>query len=534
MTSSSANADPLAEHRPPARVLLIEDDSELREAIADALSARGLEVVAVDDGQEGLRQMRQSQPDVVVLDLMMPGMDGWQFRVQQRADPSLANTPVVAMSASQSPAAAAVDADLFLPKPCSVASIVNAIDEVLGQRRRREEPARIAQAERMASLGTLAAGVVHEINNPLTYVLLHLNHALRTLPGLVTEPNQRKVEQLIALLTSAREGAERIREITRGIRSFSRVEERPRTTLDVREPLDAALQLIANDLRHRAQVVRIDRGTPFVAADEGRLAQVFLNLLTNAVQALPEATAHAHEIRVTSFTDEAGRAVIEIRDTGHGIPPHLLNHIFEPFFTTKPVGQGTGLGLSISHGIVRSLGGEIRVESEVGRGTTFRVVLPAATRRAPTGDSGELAAAAGVAVAAVGVRVGVDAPARRVLVIDSDPATAAGLSGGRGGAGGAGLEVVSAAGARQAADLLVGGTFEAVLCELRLAGGVSGIEVYQRLRAAQPRLAERVVFLAGAPLSEEERGWIRAGGHRVLEKPVDAGGLQAVLTAMAS
>ena len=383
MTATTASAGVFADHRPPPRVLLIEDDHELREAIADALAAKGLEVTAVDDGEEGLREMRQTHPDVVVLDLMMPGMDGWEFRVQQKQDPSLADTPVVAMSGSQSAAAQAVDADLFLPKPCSVASIVDAIDEVLAQRRRRDEPARIAQAERMASLGTLAAGVVHEINNPLTYVLLHLNHALRALPGLATEQNRRKIEQLVGLLTSAREGAERIKEITRGIRSFSRVEQRARTTLDVRAPLEAALLLCANDLRHRARLVRDDRGTPFVIADEGRLAQVFLNLLTNAVQALPEANADAHEIKVVTLTDPQGRAVIEVHDTGAGIPPHLLGHIFEPFFTTKPVGQGTGLGLSISHGIVRSFGGELQVESEVGRGSTFRVVLPPAVPRAP-------------------------------------------------------------------------------------------------------------------------------------------------------
>ncbi|HVK76639.1 MAG TPA: response regulator [Kofleriaceae bacterium] len=516
MTTVTASAGAFADHRPPPRVLLIEDDGELREAIADALAARGLKVVAVDDGQEGLRQMRQSHPDVVVLDLMMPGMDGWQFRVQQKLDPALAATPVVAMSGSQSAAAQAVDADLFLPKPCSVASIVDAIDEVLAQKRRREEPARIAQAERMASLGTLAAGVVHEINNPLTYVLLHLNHALRALPGLADGGNRRKVEQLVALLTSAHEGAERIREITRGIRSFSRVEERPRTTLDVREPLEAALLLVANDLRHRAQLVRADHGTPFVAADEGRLAQVFLNLLTNAVQALPEATAHAHEIRVTTRTDELGRAVIEIEDTGHGIPAHLLPHIFEPFFTTKPVGQGTGLGLSISHGIIRSFGGEIQVESATGRGTTFRVVLPPATAEVAVAEPGPTTDA--------DARGGGAPAARRVLIIDADPATASRLG------GSAGLEIVAAASAQQAIDLLVGGAWDAIVCDLHLPG-LSGIELYQRLRSVQPRMAERVMFSTAAPLTADERVWMRTSGQRVLEKPIEPDKLIAALAA---
>lgn len=365
-------------------VLLIEDDRELREAIADALSARGFTVLAAGDGRDGLRMMRERRPDVVVLDLMMPGMDGWQFRIEQRLEPGIADTPVVALSASHAPAAAAIDADLFLQKPCTAEVIVDAIDEVIALRKRREEPARLALSDRMAALGTLAAGVVHEINNPLTYVLLHLTSALRSVGALRTPTNADKVDALIASLTAAQQGTERIRNITRGIRSFSRVDVDAQATLDVREPLEAALGLIANDLRHRARLVRVDEPTPFVHANEGGLAQVFLNLLSNAVQALPEAAADAHQIRVRNYTDDHGRAVVEVADTGPGIPTHALPHIFEPFYTTKPLGEGTGLGLSISHGIVRGLGGDIEVTSEPGKGAAFRVVLPPASPSGPT------------------------------------------------------------------------------------------------------------------------------------------------------
>jgi signal transduction histidine kinase len=178
----------------------------------------------------------------------------------------------------------------------------------------------------------------------------------------------------------ALEGVERIRGITAGIRTFSRPEDAANAPIDFRGPLDAALKLVMHDLRHRARLSEDYTPTPLVAANAGRLGQVFLNLLNNAIQSFPVGGATTHEIKVATGTDDGGRAFVEVADSGEGIPDHLLPRIFEPFFSTKEVGQGNGLGLSISHGIVRSLGGEITVSSKVGRGTTFRVSLPAAPR----------------------------------------------------------------------------------------------------------------------------------------------------------
>ncbi len=475
------------------RILLVEDDVDLREAMADALTSYGLDVTATDDGREGLRLMRLVSPDVVVLDLMMPLMDGWQFRIEQRRDPAIADTPVVVLSASDSPTAAAVDADLFLRKPCSAATLLSAIDEVLAIRRRRAEPAKMAQADRMAALGTLAAGVAHEINNPLTYVLLHLGHAQRLVKKL-NEPNQ----QLAGLLDSAIEGAERIREITRGVRTFSRIEERPRVALDVRAPLNAAIGLVSNDLRYRARLTRVDKGVPYVMAEEGRLAQVFLNLLTNAVQALPEAAADEHEIRVTTFTDEQGRAVVEVADTGGGIAPHDLPHIFEPFFTTKAVGEGTGLGLSISHGIVRGYGGEIEVHTEQGEGTTFRVILPPAE-----------------ATTALGPRLD-------ILLVDPDPSTAAAVHR----AIGNDHELTISPSATQALELLSHGAHNVVLCDLNLRS-LDGMDLHERLHRTRPRLAEHMVFLVSGNLTEGQRAFL--DHHRHIDKPFSPAALRELL-----
>lgn len=360
------------------RVLLVEDDPDLREALGEALAESGHIVISAIDGSEGLRQMEACRPDVVVLDLMMPRLDGWQFRLAQRSDPMLAATPVVAISASSSATAAAVDADLYLRKPFDAKTLLHAIEDVINASARRLEPTKIAQTERLAALGTLAAGLAHEINNPLTYVLLQLAQAIRLLPTLANDDNRARVEQVETLVRGSLEGAERIRGIMTGIRAFSRSDDTGVSPVDVRIPLDAALKLVMNEIRYRARLVKHYADPPLVIANEGRLGQVFLNLIANAVQAIPEGDARGHEIRVSATADDHGDLVVELSDTGGGIPPHLLGRIFEPYFSTKPVGQGTGLGLSISHSIISSLDGKITVASEVGRGTTFRIVLPAA------------------------------------------------------------------------------------------------------------------------------------------------------------
>ena len=295
----------------------------------------------------------------------------------------------------------------------------------------------------------------------------------------------------------------RIRDITRGIRTFSRVDDRPQDAMDVRAPLQAAIALIDHDLRHRAQLTVIDRGVPYVFADEGRLAQVFLNLLTNAAQALPEGKADAHHIRVMTATDGEGRAVVEVSDTGAGIAPHHLPHVFEPFFTTKAVGDGTGLGLSISHGIVRSLGGEIQVESALGEGTTFRVLLPAATGGQAQPGTGR----------------------PRVLVVTDDPETAETVRA----AIGADHDVTVSTSALRAVELMSTAELDIVLCELQLRG-LHGREIYDRLRISRPRLADRIVFLSSGHVNEDERAFLSA--HHHLDKPVRREALRAAVDAI--
>jgi signal transduction histidine kinase len=244
----------------------------------------------------------------------------------------------------------------------------------------------------MAALGTLAAGVAHEINNPLTYVMGNVDLVSRSLEakaaecrrGAFTGPEMaEELEEIASTLATARDGAMRVRSIVRDLTTFARSESDSLKLLDVRAVLEPVINLVSNQIGKRAKLTRELGDVPLVEASEPRLGQVFMNLLINAAQAFPDEPRDGaeDEVCVATLTDEEGRAVVEVRDTGAGIPEEILPHIFEPFFTTKPVGLGTGLGLSICHGIVTALGGEISVQTAPGAGSVFRVAIPRASLR---------------------------------------------------------------------------------------------------------------------------------------------------------
>jgi signal transduction histidine kinase len=219
--------------------------------------------------------------------------------------------------------------------------------------------------------------VAHEINNPLAYVVAALQFLERELEELGGGLPRERVEDARRALADAREGARRVTDVVRGLKTFSRSDEERVGPVDVHPVLESSINLAWNELKHRARLVRDLGETPPVAANESRLGQVFLNLLINAAQAIPEGRVDVNEIRVRTRTDAAGRAVVEVSDTGQGIAPDVARHVFDPFFTTKPIGQGTGLGLDIVRRLVRHNEGDIDVESRPGR-TEFRVSLPIA------------------------------------------------------------------------------------------------------------------------------------------------------------
>ena len=259
-------------------------------------------------------------------------------------------------------------------------AITGTIGVALDITERKKMETKLIQAERLASMGTLAAGVAHEINNPLTYVMANIGFVSERLPKLVpphpTEAVAAQLEELTTALAEAQEGAIRVRQIVRDLKILARGDEERYGPIDVRGVIESSVSMVANQIRNKAELIRELGAVPLVEASESRLGQVFLNLLVNATQAIPDGDVAGNHIRIGTSTDPAGRAVITVSDTGAGIPAEVMGRIFDPFFTTKPVGVGTGLGLFICHGIVRALGGEILAESVVAEGTTFRVILP--------------------------------------------------------------------------------------------------------------------------------------------------------------
>jgi signal transduction histidine kinase len=240
-------------------------------------------------------------------------------------------------------------------------------------------------ADRLATIGRLAAGVGHEINNPLAFILSNLHYVQRELERMdVPAASRDDQQQLREALAEAREGAERVRSIVQDLKMLSHPDSMEKGPVDLGQVLRLAAKMAAHQIRDRARLVEAWEAPPLIEGNSGRLCQVFLNLLLNAAQAIAPGQAQHQEIRLSTREDaeDPGLLVVEVSDTGRGIAPEHLERIFEPFFTTKPVGVGSGLGLSICHGIITAHGGKISVESTPGRGTTFRVSLPLASASA--------------------------------------------------------------------------------------------------------------------------------------------------------
>lgn len=394
---TAAMVDPpgrVAETSGKGRVLLVEDDADIREAMGPLLTEEGYDVSYAENGHEALQHLRSEElPAIILLDLRMPVMNGWEFRAIQRDDPKLSLIPVVTFSADGSAQAVAISAQGRLRKPLTSKEILTTIERVLLEAE-RQRAAGATEIERLASMGRLAANVGHEINNPLSIVMVNLALSLEALESaarapatLLEDPSsavalaalKTQLGVVCEMLRDCQRGGERIRETISTLQQLTRRDEERRATFDVRQIIEQSVSMAWDEIHPRARLVQDLQSIAPIGGDGLALRRVFLNLLLNAAQAIPKGAVESNEIHISSQIQACATGeelVVAISDSGCGIPPELLLRVFEPFFTTRAQGEGTGLGLSISRQTVLDHGGRLTVESEVGKGSVFRVFLP--------------------------------------------------------------------------------------------------------------------------------------------------------------
>ncbi len=398
--------------------------------------------------------------------------------------------------------------------------------------------AQIAQSDRLASMGMLAAGVAHEINNPLAYVLFNLESLTDHLPRLIDGMKRYKVsleehlgeEKLSQVVGEAGElfkpevlagvqekfkdalgGTRRIRDTTRGLGTFSRVEKDRLEPVDLMHVIEVAVSMVFNEIKYRARLVKDYGVIPTVMASEGRLSQVFLNLLINAAHAIDEGDIENNEIRVRTWTDNE-KICVEVRDTGKGIEPEHIERLFEPFFTTKEVGVGSGLGLAISKSIVEGYGGRIEVRSELGEGTSFVVCLPVGQKERPTKE--------------VEVREkDVETEMRgRIMVIDDEREIRTAIKRMLWN-----YEVIEAGSGKEARQILQSDrAFDLILCDIMMPE-VSGVDLHEWLVETYPSSAKQVVFITGGAFTPRTREYLSKVGNLLIEKPFDTDSFKKIV-----
>jgi PAS domain S-box-containing protein len=375
---------------------------------------------------------------------------------------------------------------------------------------------RALASERFAAVGTLAAGVAHEINNPLAWITTNLGFIQDQLASGTAQasgdPDARR--QVLEVLEETRQGVARIRDTVDALKAVGRpVGAGAPVPCDVREEVLAAIAVARHEVVHRARLtVAIPDALPAVLSHPGALRKVFLHLILNAAQAIPEGPVSEHEVKVSALA-AAGSVTVEVADTGVGMSPHVRAQMFDPFFTTKGPGQGMGLGLSFARAQVEAAHGRIEVASEPRRGTTVRVILPEASREPEARPA---------AVATSSRR-------RRVLVVDDE-------------------EILVRAYCRilerdhdvtaltSAPDALrrleAGESWDALLFDLQMPD-VDGVELFEKIELSRPELAPRVAFMTGGAFTPRALSFLERNTRPTLAKPIDAGALRDLVAQLA-
>ncbi|MBW4581793.1 MAG: response regulator [Tildeniella nuda ZEHNDER 1965/U140] len=420
-------------------ILVVDDTLANLEVVAEVLGDAGFEVAIATDGERAIKQASISQPDLILLDVMMPGIDGFETCRRLKTTSVTDDIPVIFMTALSDTTdkvrgfnLGAVD---YVTKPFQEAELLarvttqlklqhlrQTLEQQVEQRTAdlqkalqqvQQSQVHLVQSEKMAVLGQLVAGVAHEINNPvnfihgnlahvqgytddiLSFVQLYQQHSANAAPELQKAAANLDLEfiqeDLPKTLTSMKIGTQRICEIVRSLRNFSRLDEADCKAVDIHEGINSTLLILQHRLKstpeHPAiQVIQEYGQLPSVKCYAGSLNQVFMNILVNAIDALEELSAkrtyqenqdHPSQITIRTAAIDNQWVQIAIADNGSGIPKELQQRIFDPFFTTKPVGKGTGMGMSISHQIITEKHqGKLVCLSTPDQGTEFIIQIP--------------------------------------------------------------------------------------------------------------------------------------------------------------
>jgi two-component system, NtrC family, sensor kinase len=419
----------------PKRILAVDDSPTYRAYVADALRQEGYEVVCATSGEEALELLAVQSVDCILLDVFMPGLGGRETCQRVKATPGLRDIPIVLLTASEDRNSMleglATGADDYIQKTAELEvlkarvraqlrrrqfedetrrvrerllkseieasevratrEIAEARAEMIGELELRNKDladayaelksaqSQLVQAAKMASLGLLVAGVAHEVNNPLAFVISHLNTVERSLAevqekvdGEALAPARASWDRALARMASIRQGLHRIQDLVLKLRTFSRLDEGEVKTVNVAECVDSVLTILANRLETSQIVVALDlKGPESLQCMPGPFNQALMNIVGNAIDAI----GGPGQIRISSDADNQ-IYTLRIEDTGPGIPLELRERVTEPFFTSKPVGSGTGLGLSITLSIIKKHGGRLRIEDAPGGGAAIVIHLP--------------------------------------------------------------------------------------------------------------------------------------------------------------
>lgn len=418
-----------------AKILVVDDDFTVQLILQDLLESVGHQVCLAEDGETGLKEAINFQPDVMICDWMMPQMDGLEVCRRVKATPELTTTFFILLTAREQ-----VDdrvkgldtgADDFLSKPIETQELLARVRAGLRTRQLMQQlsqtnqqlnqtlqelqqtQAQLVQSAKMSSIGSMVGGIAHEINNPVTFIYGNLRHVqnyaqeLLELAHLCKQEGSREeieakleaidlnflLQDLPKVLDSMYAGANRIRSIVQSLMNFTQLNRSEKQAIDIHEGIDNTLSLLQHRLQVEGEVTKIQvvkeyGNLPKVECSGGLLNQVFMNIISNAIDALEDDIRYSlagigdkstfiPTITIRTQFLNSNLAVIQIADNGPGMNKDVLPKIFDPFFTTKPVGKGTGLGLSISYQIIeKQHGGVLKCFSEPGKGSEFWVQIP--------------------------------------------------------------------------------------------------------------------------------------------------------------